>query len=146
MKKFTETQLRTTIKMIDWRILMTASHTINGFFVSGSWTTGLQIAGIALILNSLLYFLHERAWNWTQWNKKPEDAVLFYEGNSRSLIKIVTWIAVIIGSNFFIPFILTGSFGVAAMYVGVATVVNQIIYFVHERIWNRITWGKAIKQ
>jgi uncharacterized membrane protein len=26
---------------------------------------------------------------------------------------------------------------------GFALVVNSILYFFHERIWNRINWGKA---
>ena len=140
--KFTEKHPRTIAKVISWRVLLTLSHLVNGFIVSGSWATGLQIAGLAAIINSVLYWGHERGWNYAQWNRKPSDGLMFFEGQPRTISKIVTWRILITASNFLIPFIMTGSWGSAAAFLGIATVVNVALFYAHERIWNRIVWGK----
>ena len=66
--KFEEKHPRTLIKVITWRVLLTISHTINGLIVTGSLAMGLKIAGWSLVINSVLYWIHERIWNWFQWN------------------------------------------------------------------------------
>ena len=140
-----ENHPRTVAKVISWRVMLTISHIINGFIVSGSWVTGLQIAGLAAIINSVLYWLHERSWNRAQWNRKPADSLMFVEGQPRTISKIVTWRILITIGNFVIPWIITGSLGKAAAFITIATVVNMGLYYAHERIWNRIVWGKKIK-
>jgi uncharacterized membrane protein len=140
--QFTEQHPRTIAKVISWRVALTTSHIVNGFIVTGSWVTGLQIAGLAAVINSVLFWLHERTWNRAQWNRKPQEDLKFVEGQPRTISKILTWRVLITASNFIIPFIITGSFGSAVLFGGIATVVNMFIFWAHERIWNRITWGK----
>lgn len=140
--KFTEKHPRTIAKVISWRVALTTSHIVNAFIVTGSWVTGLQIAGLAAIINSILFWLHERVWNRAQWNRKPQEDLKFVEGQPRTVSKILTWRVLITASNFVIPFIITGSFGSAALFAGIATLVNMFIFWAHERIWNRVTWGK----
>lgn len=140
--KFTEQHLRTIAKVISWRVALTTSHIVNAFIVTGSWVTGLQIAGLAAVINSVLFWLHERTWNRAQWNRKPQEDLKFVEGQPRTVSKILTWRVLITASNFVIPFIITGSFGSAALFAGIATLVNMFIFWAHERIWNRVTWGK----
>jgi uncharacterized membrane protein len=144
--KFTEQHPRTIAKVVSWRVLLTASHIINGFIATGSLLIGLKIAGLAAVINSVLFWLHERAWNWLQWNRKPSDNAVFNEGQPRTLSKIITWRILITASNFLIPFIMTGSWGSAAIFAGMATVVNMLLFWGHERVWNKITWGKQSKQ
>jgi uncharacterized membrane protein len=140
--RFTEQHPRTIAKVISWRVALTTSHIVNGFIVTGSWVTGLQIAGLAAVINSVLFWLHERTWNRAQWNRKPQEDLKFVEGQPRTISKILTWRVLITASNFVIPFIVTGSFGSAVLFGGIATAVNMFIFWAHERIWNRITWGK----
>jgi len=142
MKKYNEGQLRTIFKVVSWRVLLTISHIVNAFIVTGSIVTGLKIAGLAMVINSVLYWLHERVWNWIQWNRRPADQIAFTEGNTRSLGKMISWRVLITFSNFLIPFILTGSWGAAVLFAGTATLVNMFIFWAHERIWNRIGYGK----
>lgn len=144
--KFIEKHPRTLAKTISWRIIQTVSHIVNGFIVSGSLIIGLQIAGLAAIINSTLFWLHERAWNYVQWNRNPQDGLLFLDGQPRSISKIVTWRVLITCSNFFIPLIMTGSWGQAGAFLGIATVVNMALFYFHERGWNRVTWGKTVKE
>jgi uncharacterized membrane protein len=144
--KFTEKHPRSIAKVVSWRVLLTISHTINGLIVTGSLAIGLKIAGWSLVINSILYWLHERAWNWLQWNRKPQDDKMFKDGHPRTTTKMITWRAVVTLSNFFIPFFMTGSWGAAAIFTGVATIVNMALFYGHERIWNFIKWGKAAKE
>lgn len=140
--KFEETHLRTIVKVISWRIFITVSHLVNAFIVTGSLLMGLKIAGLALVINSTIFWIHDRAWNYFQWNRKKDPRLEFSEGQTRSVSKIVTWRILITFSNFLIPFIITGSWGSAAIFAGMATVINMIIFWSHERFWNWIKWGK----
>jgi len=66
-----------------------------------------------------------------------------YETRSRSLVKTITYRVIIIISNFTIALILTKSFSLAAQVAGYTFIINTLLYFFHERIWNNISWGRA---
>jgi uncharacterized membrane protein len=61
--KFYEKALRSLGKVVTWRILVTITNFIGGYIASGSWMVGLGVVSFALVVNSILYFFHERAWN-----------------------------------------------------------------------------------
>jgi uncharacterized membrane protein len=140
--KFTENHSRTVAKTVSWRVLLTISHFINGLIVTGSIAMGLKIAGWSLLINSGLYWLHERTWNFFQWNKKPADNLFFQDGHPRTTTKMITWRLIVNFSNFFIPFFMTGSWGQAGAFFTIAVFVNMTLFYGHERIWNRVKWGK----
>jgi uncharacterized membrane protein len=142
--KFNENHLRTIFKVVSWRILITISHIVNAFIVTGSLVLGVKIAGLALVINSALFWMHERTWNIFQWNRRENEKLNFAEGQPRSISKIITWRILITVSNFLIPFIMTGSWGQAVLFAGMATVVNMILYWGHERLWNYIKFGKKL--
>ena len=139
---FEETQQRSIAKTLTIRVLFSLSHLVNGFIVSGSWIIGAQILGIAAVVNMLLHWAHERAWNWVQWNRRPGDSAMFQDGQPRTISKSITWRALITINNFLIPYITTGSWQAAVAFLTIATVMNIVIYYTHERVWNRFTWGK----
>jgi|LauGreDrversion4_2_1035121.scaffolds.fasta_scaffold295068_3 uncharacterized membrane protein len=70
----------------------------------------------------------------------------FIERLNRTLVKVISWRVVITASNFLLTYFLTGSWQTGLAFVGLATVVNTIVYALHERGWNRIQWGKTIKE
>lgn len=146
MFNFKENHPRTLVKTVSWRVLLTISHFVNGFIVTGSIALGLQIAGWSALLNSVLYWLHERAWNWMQWNRKPKDGLMFLDGHPRTTTKMITWRVLVNFSNFFIPYFMTGSWGQATAFFTVAVFVNMTLFYLHERGWNRISWGKKNTQ
>ena len=74
--RFQERIPRSLAKVITWRILVTITNTVGGFLASGSWMVGLGVASFALVVNSILYFFHERAWNVADWGKRVKDAVV----------------------------------------------------------------------
>jgi uncharacterized membrane protein len=67
--KWVEKWPRSFSKVISWRVLITFSNIGGVWLMSGSIESGLKFAGYAVIANSLLYFLHERAWNRVSWAK-----------------------------------------------------------------------------
>ena len=71
--KFQERIPRSVAKVISWRVLVTITNFVGGWLASGSWMVGLGVVSFALVVNSILYFLHERAWNISDWGKKLAD-------------------------------------------------------------------------
>ena len=72
MNKFIEKIPRSVAKVVTWRILVTITNFVGSWLASGSWMVGLGVVSFALVVNSILYFVHERVWNKAGWGK---DAV-----------------------------------------------------------------------
>jgi uncharacterized membrane protein len=69
-------------------------------------------------------------------------AAIAFETKRRSIVKSLSWrlVAAIITTS--IAFLMTGQMEFAAK-IGLAdTVIKLLIYFAHERIWNRIPYGR----
>ncbi len=73
--KFQERIPRSLAKVVTWRILVTITNFVGGWIASGNPWVGLGVASFALVVNSVLYFFHERIWNRTDWGKKVPDNV-----------------------------------------------------------------------
>jgi uncharacterized membrane protein len=67
--KFRELIPRSLAKVISWRILVTITNFFGGWIASGNPWVGLGVVSFALVVNSILYFVHERVWNQTDWAK-----------------------------------------------------------------------------
>lgn len=66
---------RSLTKVVSWRVTVTLSNFLGAWWVSGSFAAGVSFAGFALVVNSVLYYLHERAWNRVSWAKDANPAV-----------------------------------------------------------------------
>jgi uncharacterized membrane protein len=73
--KFYEKAMRSLGKVVTWRILVTITNFIGGYLASGSWAVGLGVVSFALVVNSILYFFHERVWNRIDAGKTVDDSV-----------------------------------------------------------------------
>lgn len=60
----------------------------------------------------------------------------------RSLVKTVSWRITGSMATFAISYAISGNIGIAGSIASIQLVSNTILYFVHERIWNRINWGR----
>lgn len=60
----------------------------------------------------------------------------------RSLVKTVSWRITGSGATFAISYAISGSVGLASTIAVTQLVANTILYFIHERLWNRISWGQ----
>jgi uncharacterized membrane protein len=73
--RFIEGNLRSLAKVASWRVLVTVTNFGGGWISSGSWRVGVGVASFALVVNSILYFVHERVWNEVGWEKKERVAL-----------------------------------------------------------------------
>jgi uncharacterized membrane protein len=62
----------------------------------------------------------------------------------RSIAKALTWRALASLATFIISYMLTGSIAAATGIASVQVFVNLFLYYIHERIWNKIDWGQNV--
>jgi uncharacterized membrane protein len=60
----------------------------------------------------------------------------------RSLVKTISWRLTGSGATFLISYIIAGNFAMAGTIAVTQLVFNTVLYFLHERVWNRIHWGR----
>jgi uncharacterized membrane protein len=60
----------------------------------------------------------------------------------RSLAKTISWRITGSGATFAISYAISGNFAVSGTIAAVQLVCNTILYFVHERIWDKLSWGR----
>ena len=61
----------------------------------------------------------------------------------RSLVKTVSWRITGSGATFGISYMISGNIVVAGSIAIIQLVSNTILYFIHERVWNRVKWGQV---
>jgi len=64
------------------------------------------------------------------------------DSKARSLAKTLSWRALAALDTFAISFVVTGRFAGAATIVGVEAVTKILWYFLHERAWEHVVWGR----
>lgn len=60
----------------------------------------------------------------------------------RSVVKTISWRALGTIDTIVISYIITGNFIMAASIGSIEVVTKMILYYFHERAWNRIKLGK----
>lgn len=60
----------------------------------------------------------------------------------RSITKAISWRVVGTIDTLVVSYIVTGEIVLAASIASVDFVTKLVLYFFHERIWNKIKWGK----
>jgi len=60
----------------------------------------------------------------------------------RSLVKTISWRLTGSGATFAISYIISGNLEMASSIAIIQLIANTILYFIHERIWNRVNWGR----
>jgi adenylylsulfate kinase len=67
---------------------------------------------------------------------------MFRETNLRSVIKAFSWRLLATLTTFCLVWLFTGRIDTAIMVGGLEAILKMLIYFFHERGWNRIRWGR----
>ena len=68
--------------------------------------------------------------------------IKFFEHYKRSLTKAFTFRLIILAVDFIIIARLIGRTDVAVGIVAISSVIHTFLYFLHERIWNNVGWGR----
>jgi uncharacterized membrane protein len=64
------------------------------------------------------------------------------EGWSRSFIKSMSWRIIGTLDTILISYFITGEMSFALSIGGIELVTKMMLYVAHERLWNKVNWGK----
>lgn len=64
------------------------------------------------------------------------------EQKRRSILKAITWRITGTVDTFFLAWIITGKAGIAATLSTIEVATKMFLYYVHERAWTRIPFGR----
>ena len=65
------------------------------------------------------------------------------DSNNRSIAKTISWRLTGSFSTFMISYLILGSFSVAGSIAIIQIIANTLLYYLHERVWNKIDWGRT---
>jgi uncharacterized membrane protein len=71
--------------------------------------------------------------------RKYDERWVLSELKIRSLFKTISWRITGSGATFLIAYILIGDLNIAGAIGIIQFISNTILYYVHERMWNKIT-------
>ena len=63
----------------------------------------------------------------------------------RSLLKTITWRILASLDTFLIAWFVSGSISVGGWIATIEIITKIILYYFHERAWNRVKWGQFEK-
>jgi uncharacterized membrane protein len=136
-----DSHLRSLIKGISWRTTGTIDTMVVSFFVTGDFFTALKIGSSEILTKVGLYYLHERIWNVIKWGRMEEGPT-----HSRSFVKGISWRAVGTMDTMMLSYLITGNVS-NALRIGFTELFTKIIlYYLHERVWSAIKWGRIMKK
>ena len=68
---------------------------------------------------------------------------VFREYLTRSVVKAVSYRVIVVVADFIAVFFFTGRTDIALGFVVVSNIYTTVLYFLHERFWDRVAWGRA---
>lgn len=154
-----ESRARSLAKAVSWRFVGTLDTLILSFLVLtflapllGARETATQadnlhtagyIAVAEVITKTLLYFLHERLWSRMHWAVRTDRHGRRIEGLRRSGSKAASWRALASLDTALLALLFTGH-PLTALTIGGGEVATKLIlYIFHERVWDRIPFGRG---
>ena len=138
-----ETHLRTTIKAGAYRVISVTLAILLTMVYGANLQQALSFGAIALLVGMLWFYLYDRVWLFIRWHRDEQGR----DTKTRSAVKAVLYrIAVILMTAITARAIFTDSNFTAILMAGSQFVSNILIYFVLERVWNTVSWGKIIPE
>ena len=64
------------------------------------------------------------------------------ENKSRSIGKSISWRVLASCDTILIAYVITGSFAIAATIGSIEVLTKMVLYYFHERAWNRMEFGR----
>jgi uncharacterized membrane protein len=134
-----DTTLRTFIKTLSYRITAALSVMLLSIILSYGAGFGLKFLIITLTIGFVIYFIHDYIWNKINFLRKDG-----YDFKFRSVIKTVTWRITSLIALFIVGMFLGLSSNDALYWTIANNIAFILIHYLHERVWNMISWGKIV--
>jgi uncharacterized membrane protein len=139
MKVASETHLRTTAKVVVYRSISLTTTILLTIAYGATITQAMAFGVYALLSGLAMLYVYDRIWLLIGWNRdsRGEDT------NKRSIVKAILYrcivmLMVMAGSLV----IFTSSSWTAFLMATSQFVLNITTFYVCERVWNKIKWGK----
>ena len=132
-KASVDSHARAVVKGVSWRVIGTLDTFLWSWLITHEPVKAGSIASTEIFTKVALFYLHERVWR-----------VLKFAPNShlRSLAKAVSWRFVGSLDTFVLSLIFTGRLRYAVTIASAEAVTKIALYYVHERVWRRVPWGR----
>ena len=65
------------------------------------------------------------------------------ENQSRSIGKSISWRVLASCDTILISYLITGSIAIAATIGSIEVMTKMVLYYFHERAWNKFTFGRV---
>lgn len=134
-----DTKLRTFIKTFSYRVLAALSIYLLSVVLDYPSGFGVKLVVITMTVGFALFYIHERVWNRITWLKE-----LVTDTVGRSVVKTVSWRIVSLVVLFIIGMLLGLSSNDALYWTVASNIMFVTLHYLHERAWNRITWGRIV--
>jgi uncharacterized membrane protein len=134
-----DTHKRTIIKTISYRVINTLVTFLMTFLLFGvSAALAGSVALAQIVLGSTIFYLYDRVWLRVSWAREN-----IHEDVKRSIVKTIGYRLIVLCAGFVIArLILTSSNETAVWWTITLMVLSMMFYYVHERIWLKIKWGR----
>jgi uncharacterized membrane protein len=67
----------------------------------------------------------------------------YYDHHKRSIAKSVGYISLLVISDWIVAFLITKQISLSVNITVYSNLVAAVIYFIHERAWNKVHWGRS---
>ena len=139
--KFKDTNARSLVKAASWRLVGTLDTILLSFLITGNSITAFSVGVSEIITKTLLYYLHERAWNKIAWGR-GEGAPT----HLRSLAKSISWRTVGTVDTILLSWYFSGDAKIGLAIGGSELITKIGLFYLHERLWSRVKWGRSHQQ
>jgi len=138
-----ETHARTVVKAAIYRVLSVIAIMSLTLLFGGSLASAGKVGLAVIVFGTAVYYIHERLWVRAGWGRNIEG----FDYVKRSVVKTIIYrgltmvIAFLIAKAF-----ITGSNTNAAAFSIAQALTNMCLFFIVERVFNKIAWGKINDQ
>lgn len=138
-----ETHVRTIVKAAIYRVMSILTTVLMTLAFGGSIAQAWSMGAIALIIGSTHYYLYDRLWLYIPWKRSTDGN----DSQMRSIVKAVIYrVTAMISIAITARLVFADSTLIAFMMAFGKFVLASATYFVIERVFNIIEWGKVKPQ
>jgi uncharacterized membrane protein len=132
-----ESHARSFVKGVSWRVIGTLDTFIWSLLITHKPFAAGMIASLETVTKILLFYGHERIWRLVEWSP---------DGHLRALVKAVVWRFVGSLDTFLLSLLVTGKLKYAVSIASVEALTKIGLFYLHERGWKLIPWGRYREQ
>jgi uncharacterized membrane protein len=135
-----DSHIRSVTKGVSWRTVGTADTILLSYIVTGDLANSFAIGLTEVFTKIFIYYLHERVWDRIPWGRIHGKGPT----HGRSLVKGISWRALGTLDTVIIAYVITGIPADAITIGGFELFTKVALFYLHERVWGRIFWGRIM--